>query len=157
MHADVGDVAGLDGAEKACHAVDEGLAADEADILAPRGLPQQMLARAEADLEPDLRDRLRKERGKSGRGPMREVEAEAQQEFADQPLLPRAQRLRFPPAVGPERRREIALCLLADHALSCPAPSRASVQVSSARIGSARSSRSQEKPPSLSGCRPKWP
>ena len=61
MDADGRNAAILDGAEQAPHAVDEGLAADEADVLMLLRLPQQMLARAEADLEPDLVDRNREE------------------------------------------------------------------------------------------------
>ncbi len=49
------------GAEQGPHAVDERLAADEADVLMLLRLPQQMLAGAEADLEPDLADRNREE------------------------------------------------------------------------------------------------
>ena len=61
MDADGRDAAILDGAEQAPHAVDERLAADEADVLMLLRLPQQMLARAEADLEPDFFDGHRKE------------------------------------------------------------------------------------------------
>ena len=49
------------GAEQAPHAVDERLAADEADVLMLLRLPEQMLAGAEADLEPDLAHRNREE------------------------------------------------------------------------------------------------
>ncbi len=55
MDADGARAALLDLAEQARHAVDEGLAADEADILMMLGLPEQMLAGAEADLEPNCR------------------------------------------------------------------------------------------------------
>ena len=50
----------LDMAEQAGDAVDEDLAADQADVggAAPPG-PGQMFAAAEADLEPDLPDRRR--------------------------------------------------------------------------------------------------
>ncbi len=44
MDADGGNAAILDGAEQAAHAVDERLAADEADVLMVLGLPEQVLA-----------------------------------------------------------------------------------------------------------------
>ena len=51
---DIGRAGALDLAEEPRHAVDEDFAADEADIgMGPR-LGRQMLAGAEADLEPDL-------------------------------------------------------------------------------------------------------
>ncbi len=49
-------------------AVLERLAADEADVGMVPGLPDQMLAAAEADLQPDLAHGLREERGQIGQG-----------------------------------------------------------------------------------------
>src|SRR5262245_27351277 len=127
MDADRRDAACLDRAEKACHAVDEGLAADEADILVPLGLPQEMLARAEANLEPDPLDGFWKER-RNERTWRRfcEVEAEPGQECGNQPLFARGQWLGVAPAVRAGRCHEVDLCLLTNHAPSCPALSRAS-------------------------------
>src|SRR5262249_27307788 len=50
-----------DRADQASHAVDERLAADEADIFVVLSLKQEMLPRAEADFEPNLFDGNRKE------------------------------------------------------------------------------------------------
>ena len=75
----------------------------------PLRLPQQVLAGAEADLEPNLADRNREEISQFARRRVLEVKAQARQELADQPLLPRAQGLALPPAIGPERLR--CLCL----------------------------------------------
>ena len=55
---DVGDVVCLDLREDLCHAVDIGLAADEADIREGNRLRDQMLAATEADLQPDGLERL---------------------------------------------------------------------------------------------------
>ena len=52
----------LNGAKQTGDAVDEGLAANEADVGMLLRLPQQVLARAEADLEPHLPHRNREER-----------------------------------------------------------------------------------------------
>ena len=103
MHADRLDAAILDRTEKSAEAIDEGLATDEAHIFVVLGLPEQMLARAEADLEPNLVDGRHEQLGQGGGGSGVQVEAETRQQLADQPLLPRAQRLGFPPAIGPER------------------------------------------------------
>ena len=59
MDTDRGEACVFDLPEQACHAVDKGLAADEANVGMMRGLPNQMLARAEANFEPDLFDRRR--------------------------------------------------------------------------------------------------
>ena len=90
MHAYRLDAAILDCSEQASHSVDEGLAADKADIFMCLGLPEQMLARAEADLEPDIVDGRLEKLGQGGRRRTAEVEAQTRQQPADQPLLPRA-------------------------------------------------------------------
>jgi len=54
---DVADVVGLDLGQDLGHAVDIGLAADEADIREGKRFGDQMLAAAEPDFEPDLAGR----------------------------------------------------------------------------------------------------
>ena len=90
MHADRLDAAILDRAEQSADAIDERLATDKADIFMVLGLPEQMLAGAEADLEPNVVDGRREQLGQGGRRRALEVEAETRQQLADQPLLPRA-------------------------------------------------------------------
>jgi len=51
------DISIFDGSKQAAEPVDEGLAADKAQLFMVPGLPQEMLAGAEADLEPDVLDR----------------------------------------------------------------------------------------------------
>src|SRR5260221_4599740 len=50
--------------KQAGNTVEEDLAADEADLRMCRGLCRQMLAATKADFEPDIVDRLRKERSR---------------------------------------------------------------------------------------------
>jgi hypothetical protein len=51
----------LDRAEQRADAIDEGFAADEADVFMLLGLPGEVLARAEPNLEPHFAQRHRKE------------------------------------------------------------------------------------------------
>ena len=105
-----------------------------------RGLPGQMLAAAEADLEPDILDvsveQLPRIVERPGFG------ADSGQNRLDQPRLTGAQRRSLAPAV------ELAppLRMVAG-----------GLQASARRSSSDRSTRSQENPPSASGGRPKWP
>jgi len=57
VNPDIVEAPLFDGGEKLGDAVDIGLAADEADARVGRGLPGEVLAAAEADLEPDILDR----------------------------------------------------------------------------------------------------
>jgi hypothetical protein len=66
MDADGGELRSVDLAEQARHAVDERLAADEAHLRMMLCLPEQMLARAEADLEPHFGNRRREQPGQGG-------------------------------------------------------------------------------------------
>ena len=52
--ADIADIVRLDLRQDLCHAVDIGLAADEAGVREGARFRHQMLAAAEADLEPDI-------------------------------------------------------------------------------------------------------
>ena len=75
MHAYRPDAAILDRTEKGAEAVDERLAADKADIFMRLGLQEQMLAGAEADLEPDIVDGRWEKLGQGGRRRIAEIEA----------------------------------------------------------------------------------
>ena len=55
--ADIADIVRLDLRQDFCHAVDIGLAANEAGIGKGQRLRDQMLAAAETDLEPDIFER----------------------------------------------------------------------------------------------------
>src|SRR5690606_38921190 len=61
--AQVGNAVLLNPGKELRHAVDEGLAADETDVRVLASPGEQVLAAAEADLEPDVADRMRKEAG----------------------------------------------------------------------------------------------
>ena len=100
-------------------------------------LPGEMLARAEADLEP--------ERGCKG---SRGIEAQPRQQLLHQPLLPGPETPAGPPAI------EVALAGFRPRFRVGP---RDAAQLMAAFSSLARSTFSQEKPPSASGVRPKWP
>ncbi len=82
--ADVADVGGLDLREDLCHAVDIGFAADEAGRGEVLRFRRQMLAAAEADLEPYIL-RCRIEDLAGLRRPLRrDVERKMRQQMIDQ-------------------------------------------------------------------------
>src|SRR3990172_10125762 len=97
------DISIFDGSRRAAEPFDEGPAADKAQLFMVPGLPQEMLAGAEADLEPDVLDRDVEQVRQAGRRRVFEVEAEKRHELAEQALFPRAQGLAFAPAIGPDR------------------------------------------------------
>src|SRR3990172_5543054 len=97
------DISIFGGSKQAAEPVDEGIAADKAQLFMVLGLPPQMLAGAEADLEPDVLDRDREQLPQISGSGLLEVEAEKRQELAQQALFPRAQGLALAPAIGPER------------------------------------------------------
>ena len=70
IQADVADVVRLDLRQDLRHAVDIGLAADEADVRKGLRLRDQMLAAAESDFEPDIVDCRRRtvRRARAGAG-----------------------------------------------------------------------------------------
>jgi hypothetical protein len=117
----------------------EGLDADEAALRIGGRQRREVLARAEADLEPHLRGRVGEEgaRVEAGRRCVLEIDQKLGQQPLDQGLTRRPRRLAAAPAVEG----------------LAPPP----VAQSAPRIASARSVFSQEKPPSGSGARPKWP
>ena len=63
---DVADVVGLDQRQDFCHAVDIGLAADEAGIRKGSRFRDQMFAAAESDFEPDVVDGRAEQSGQIG-------------------------------------------------------------------------------------------
>jgi hypothetical protein len=119
--------------------IDERLAADKADIAMGAGLRQQVFAAAKADLEPDFARDEREEAGGARDRARRDVEPG--QKLFDQRGVIGPQRLA---AAAPVKRAPRAFAIVA-------------VQETRPRNWLARSVFSQEKPPSASGLRPKWP
>ena len=122
-------------AEQGGDAVDEHLAADQADGWVRRGLGGQMLAAAEADLEPDLVDGA----GEKGFGVEHRAvdgrhDGQARQQRIDQGAADLPQR---PPLAAAVKTRPLMLAA---------APGQAKAE----RRSSTRSSFSHEKPPSAS-------
>ena len=121
-------------------------AADTADLGMGQRLPDQMLAGAEADLQPDLSRRAWKKQPRIELLTVgRQRQTQIGQSLGQQIALRRAQRAAKLSAVGPwpARRRR-------PQRLGHPA-------ANSLRKPSTRLVTSQEKPPSGSGARPKWP
>ena len=83
------------------HAVDIGLAADEAGIGKGARFRDQMLAAAESDFEPDFVGRRIEQAGEIGRAGLRDVERKPRQQMLDQIGLVRAQLVALAP---PEER-----------------------------------------------------
>ena len=84
-----------------CHAVDIGLAADEADIRKGTRFRDQMLAAAESDFEPDIIDRRIEQFGEIGRSGTSNVERKPRQQMFDQIGLMQAELVALAP---PEER-----------------------------------------------------
>ncbi len=82
--ADVDELLRLDVAQEAGDAVEIGLDADQPDLGVGGGLPSQVLAAAEADLEPDARPR----RGEQGGGVELAGRGQGQPELGQQPVEP---------------------------------------------------------------------
>ena len=93
------------GGQRFGHAVDEGVAADEADGRMRLRLRDQMLAAAEADFQPDVVERACKKRAQIGRRRLGEIEREARQQRVEQRRLPRLQRMALAPAEEGALRR----------------------------------------------------
>lgn len=97
--ADIGKVFARDAGEQRGDSGLVDLGADEADLRIARRLPQQVLARAEADLEPDPPDRRIEARALAERLALgRQSHREPRQELVHQPLPARAQ---LAPALAP--------------------------------------------------------
>ena len=97
MQPDIFDLLRVDRRERLGHAVDERLAADEADARIAKRLRDQVLGSAEADLEADVIDRSWKQRGEiaCGRG---QIHREPRQQRFEQSGLVRAQGVSLAPA-----------------------------------------------------------
>lgn len=119
------------GGGEACGAVEVGIRPDDADVRVAGGLPCEVLARPETDLEPGVVG-LGAEDGGGLERPVREAEC---RQYACERVAP----------AGTEGTA----------ATSAAEP--VVLQVRAAFRSSARSVRSQEKPPSASGRRPKCP
>ncbi|MEA2860812.1 MAG: hypothetical protein QOC72_2851 [Methylobacteriaceae bacterium] len=98
VKAEVCEALRFDRGERLRHPVDEGLAADEADVRALRRGLDQMLAAAEADLEPNVGDWIGKERPPIADG-RSQMDREARQQLFDEPRLMWPERLAFAAAV----------------------------------------------------------
>ena len=145
---DVGELLLVDRRQQLGDAVDEGLAADEADVRLFARPGGQMLAAAEADLEPEFAGA----NGRTGSRPRaRPVDLEPRQQFGHEPRVIGAQRLAL---AAPVERPTLDRVGRGVRLRS--APSSRHDQARRANW-SARSVFSQEKPPSASGARPKWP
>jgi hypothetical protein len=158
MHANIGETAGFDGGQCFCHAVDEGLTANEADARMRFGLRNQILAAAESDLEPHIVERNREQAHEFARRRHVEVECEARQQIFKQPRLMRTQTMTL--AAAEEAAPEFRLFISGRHGAAITRGTiarRDGCQETAPRIASTRSVFSQENPPSGSGERPKWP
>ena len=161
MQPDVVERARLDSGERLGHAVDERLDADEADLRLPRGFGQQVFAGAETDLQADAIDRDREQRGQLARR-LAQVERQPRQQGRQQSGLARAELVALPAAEKGTARAAVLI-----HRGNSVAPprrcrARPALRMTAGyfrarRSASARSVRSQEKPPSFSGARPKCP
>ena len=91
-------IVGFDLRQDLRHAVDIGLAADEAGIGKGARFRDQMLAAAESDFEPDVVDRAVEQLGEIARALARDVERQARQQMLDQVGLVRAQLVALAPS-----------------------------------------------------------
>jgi len=89
MQADIVDAAGVDLGQRLRHAVDEGLAADEAHAGPRHGLAREVLAAAKTDLEADVIGSTWKQRTKITGSRRAEVEREPRQQGVHQRRLAR--------------------------------------------------------------------
>ena len=119
----------------------EHLAADKPGLRMLLGQLREMLAAAETDFEPNRGSRGTEEGVRIEVTRCREVHRQPRQQFVDEGLLSGTQ---SPPAAAAED-------LMAPFRLGTRYAQKAR------RSSSTRSSLSQEKPPSGSGWRPKWP
>jgi hypothetical protein len=140
----------IDAGQRLGDAVDERFAADEADIAMGPRLGDEMLAAAEADLEPDFPRREREQRGAIA--DRRWIDLEPRQAFFDQRSMIGPQRLAAAAPVERAPRR-----ILVDARARLIGVRLRTDQETRPRNELARSVFSQEKPPSASGLRPKWP
>src|SRR5215469_3524809 len=140
-HANVVEAALLDLREKLDDPVLENLAADKTDLRMPFSLLRQMLAAAEADLQPYRSPRGTEQNAGIEAAGRRNSHGELRQQSRDEGLLPGTKRPS--PAAAEKESRTLR--------------PRVESRQKMRRSSSTRSSFSQEKPPSGSACRPKWP
>ena len=174
MQTDIGELAVVDGRERLGDGVAVAVAADEAAARGCLRLRDQMLGAAEADFEADVVD-IRVKRTQIGRRGLGEIKRESRQKRLEQRRLPRPQRMALAPPEEGALGFVVSSASFADYqrpqmagtrpATMRKAGSPPSRQIAGLRAGhftalriaAARSVFSQEKPPSLSGARPKWP
>jgi hypothetical protein len=146
---DIVELFPLDRRQRLGEAVVEGLGAEKADVAMRRRLGDQMLAAAKADFEPDFAWGERKQR--RAIEPRRRADFQPRQQVPDQRRLAAAQGLAMGPAIERAPLAGIRTGSGRGFVFSCG-------DQETRRLKSpARSVRSQEKPPSASGLRPKWP
>ena len=87
-----------------------------------------MLARAEADFEPHLPHRDRKQHAQIGRCLLLEIRAQARQQLRDEPLLSRAQALSLAPAIRSERSSLGSWAILVGQSTTLVMPAQAGIQ-----------------------------
>ena len=138
--ADVGNVLAFNLAQQGRDAVAIDLATDHECFGIAQGLPGEMLAGAETDFEPARG-------GHRSRG----IESEPRKQRLHQALLARAKAPADAPAVKIPWSWTLRRAARVFVVRRSPAQWRAAFRLST------RSRRSQEKPPSGSGLRPKWP
>src|SRR5262249_55210942 len=121
-------------------AVLERLAADEADVGVPLGLPDEVLTAAEADLQPHLAHRVREE-VRQATEPLRVAwHCNSRQQFLPQRLLPGARR---PPTSAPVAAQVFLVVAIRHCRPAAPAaglvdPPPACGQAATRRLGIAR-------------------
>ena len=143
QYSNIGEVALVDLRHEFCDAVQKRFAAHDAHMGMGCGLMGEMFAAAEADLEPDLIDIA--EQGLRVYPPVPKRNGDPRKEGLHQIRLTRLQGLALGAPIN------VAARAVGFAAQGVPS------QRTAAAILSARSVFSQEKPPSESGVRPKWP
>jgi hypothetical protein len=161
---DIVMAAGFDQSQDFCHAIDKGLAADETLARMGSGLRNQIFAAAEADFEPDRIDRRRKQLREIRRRRLLESERKPRQQRLHQRSVVRPQRVALTAAeegavtkTGGVVTRHLTIKPRSCRQAGVDRTAGQVSQVAARRSASTRSVRSQEKPPSGSGARPKWP
>ncbi len=166
MQADVGEALCVDRRQCLRHAVDEWLDADEAAIGIKLRLRDEVFGTAEADFEPYLADGMGNSSARSaGAEPSRSTRSagskvSVKRTCPARSFLPLRRPKKAPCRVaGPSFR--VSECITAASMMrpfaKLNANRCAGRYFTALRIWSARSVFSHEKPPSLSGARPKWP
>src|SRR5205085_2999808 len=122
--ADIAEAAARHLTKRAHDAVLEHLAADKADLGVPLGLLGEMLAGAEADLEPDILDGCREQGARIEPPLLGQADRQSRQQFFLKLPLAGPQRPRPPPAIQPAGRRAFNRAALHEAKLVGPGPGR---------------------------------